>query len=41
MTPEQKEQLKIRPKIELDADGPLIKTRLVKHQQNKKPSYIQ
>ncbi len=30
MTPQPKEQQKIRPKIELDADGPLIKTRLIK-----------
>ena len=29
MTPQQKEQLKTRPKIELDVDGPLIKTRLI------------
>ena len=41
MTPQQKEQLKIRPKIEIDADGPLIKTRLVRQKQNKKPRYIQ
>ncbi len=34
MTPQQKEPLKIRPKIEIDADGPLLKTRLVKTKCN-------
>ena len=30
MTPQQQEQLKIRSKIEIDTDGPLIKTQLMR-----------
>ena len=40
MTPQQQEQLKIRPQIEIDKDGPLIKTRLMISKSNNREKQL-